>query len=342
MAYRSATATSPATPEIIIRPETVYCAQDRKCPRWRFLLIAINRSAERLTLSKACISQQSRAGSKRQEISGPALKPMLSQGQLRLDSDKALVLDIQELPQSMTTSSAVSIRLTFRTRAGREVLCQRSVSLVPRATRYLQFPLRGQWYVVNARADLHCLGQQYGFDFVVPQDVPIHERPSRRKLQLCDFGTFGQTLYAPAAGEVLACCNDQPDLPPTPGRATMQDGPPKGQPMVVMAGNYIVLGLEDGATVIMGHMKRGSLTVKVGHRVKAGQVLGQLGNSGNTSGPHLHIEMLDSSPDMALLGTVKFRQSGIPFGFRDAIVQRANRRRHHDQVVPCKRDTVTA
>lgn len=56
-------------------------------------------------------------------------------------------------------------------------------------------------------------------------------------------------------------------------------------------GQHVVIQMQDGRSLIYGHMVVGSAKVTVGQRVKAGQELGVMGNSGNSGGAHLHIEL---------------------------------------------------
>lgn len=56
-------------------------------------------------------------------------------------------------------------------------------------------------------------------------------------------------------------------------------------------GNFVVLDVGGGMRVMTNHLRQGSATVKVGDRVTKGQVIGVVGNSGNTTEPHLHIQV---------------------------------------------------
>jgi hypothetical protein len=77
------------------------------------------------------------------------------------------------------------------------------------------------------------------------------------------------------------------------------------------AGNYVVLGLKDGRYVFYEHLKPGSIRVKDGQTVARGEVIGSLGFSGESTGPHLHFHVAD--------GPTPLDAEGLPFaidGFR--------------------------
>ena len=90
------------------------------------------------------------------------------------------------------------------------------------------------------------------------------------------YEIFDDKLCSPCEGRVLSVRDGLPDNAP-------------GQPdPECPEGNYIVVKCGD-AEVFMAHLKRGSIAVTVGEDVTTGQSLGNIGNSGNTLEPHLHI-----------------------------------------------------
>lgn len=109
--------------------------------------------------------------------------------------------------------------------------------------------------------------------------------------QLDRYEIYGDTLYSPISGTVVAAVDGLPDLtPPEMDRTHLA-----GNHVWVRAGNvYIVLA----------HLKNGSVRVRPGQTVSAGEPVGQVGNSGNTSEPHLHIHAVriegEVSPDSLL------------------------------------------
>jgi murein DD-endopeptidase MepM/ murein hydrolase activator NlpD len=78
-------------------------------------------------------------------------------------------------------------------------------------------------------------------------------------------------------------------------------------PLEDAAGNYVALDLGDGRYAFYEHLKPGSITVKAGQRVQRGQVIGQLGFTGESTGPHLHFHVADGNAPLAA--------EGVPYGF---------------------------
>ena len=64
-------------------------------------------------------------------------------------------------------------------------------------------------------------------------------------------------------------------------------------------GNYVTIALDGGVTAVYAHLVPGSVKVKVGDRVKAGDVIGLLGNTGATIAPHLHFHVVNGPVGMA-------------------------------------------
>ena len=57
-------------------------------------------------------------------------------------------------------------------------------------------------------------------------------------------------------------------------------------------GNMVLINHGDGYKTRYGHMVSGSITVSVGEYVEAGQTIGKVGSTGNSTGPHLHFEVI--------------------------------------------------
>jgi len=99
-----------------------------------------------------------------------------------------------------------------------------------------------------------------------------------------DDGGFGQTVYSPCSGHIAHVESDHRDN--ERGRTDIGS----------VAGNYISIEVAKDRYVLLAHLKQNSPTVKVGDEVRAGDPIAQCGNSGNTSAPHVHIQV-QSTPD---------------------------------------------
>jgi hypothetical protein len=97
------------------------------------------------------------------------------------------------------------------------------------------------------------------------------------------YAIFNEPLYSPCDGEIFDVVDKWDDNVPFGGKAPYNDG----NHVVIKASNFYVL---------MGHLKKGSIAVKVGDRVKQGQPIAKAGNSGWTLQPHTHIQAMKLSP----------------------------------------------
>ena len=78
-----------------------------------------------------------------------------------------------------------------------------------------------------------------------------------------------------------------------------------------VAGNFVLLDIGRGRFAFYGHLMRGSVTVREGDRVKKGATIARIGNSGNSTGAHLHFHLTGEPAVAELIGSAH----GIPFVF---------------------------
>jgi hypothetical protein len=114
---------------------------------------------------------------------------------------------------------------------------------------------------------------------------------------LDSYHYFGADIHAVADGPVVAVVDGLPEQIP----GTKATGLSLGQ----YGGNHVVQDIGGGNYAFYAHLKPGSPTVRVGDRVKSGQVIAALGNTGNSDAPHLHFQVM-STPD-------PLRSDGLPF-----------------------------
>jgi Peptidase family M23 len=114
-----------------------------------------------------------------------------------------------------------------------------------------------------------------------------------------NYTGYGADVLAVADGTVVSMRNDlddqKPGQLPDPSTITIQ----------TVDGNHVVLDIGGGHFAFYAHLQKNSVTVRPGDRVKRGAVLGKLGNSGNTSAPHLHFHIMRSPSVMG--------SDGVPY-----------------------------
>ncbi|WP_371677500.1 M23 family metallopeptidase [Streptomyces sp. NBC_01276] len=192
-------------------------------------------------------------------------------------------------------------------------------------------PVTGRWSALNSPADrtpshgTHRLGQACAID-LVGEGEPGADRqrppfaalwpPVRRNE---DFPAYGAPLLAVADATVLRASDRRRDhlsrnswpaaLYQLLIEASVRDLGGAG----AVLGNHLVLDLGDGRHALYAHLRRGSLAVRPGERVRAGQLLARCGNSGNSTEPHVHFQLMDGpDPDTARGLPFTWRGLGVP------------------------------
>jgi murein DD-endopeptidase MepM/ murein hydrolase activator NlpD len=203
-------------------------------------------------------------------------------------------------------------------------------------------PVLGRWTALNSPADkvpshgTHGYGQTYAID-VVAEPEPSRISADRAAGRAADraevlrpaftwfwplvrrpdaFPAHGAPLLAVADGTVVRACDTQRDhlsrtslpmlayLMLIEGMARALVGPTR------VTGNHVILDLGDDTYAMYCHLRRGSLKVRPGDRVRVGQTLAACGNSGNSTEPHVHFQLMDS-PDLDAARGVPFRWRGV-------------------------------
>ncbi|MEV4619405.1 M23 family metallopeptidase [Asanoa sp. NPDC049573] len=192
----------------------------------------------------------------------------------------------------------------------------------------LALPFRGTWRVRNSPArrvpshGTHLFATTYAMDFIAVREGRTAPTRDWRTLLATEppdrFFAFGLPILAPAAGTVVAVHDGEPDhearrSPLTlAGYALTQALRARGGAAAI-AGNHVILAVA-GGYVVLAHLRAGSVRVRVGSPVVAGQQVGDCGNSGNSTQPHLHIQAMD--------GSDPFAARGLPMEFRYRVAGR--------------------
>ena len=124
--------------------------------------------------------------------------------------------------------------------------------------------------------------------------------------QLSSWIGYGAPIFAAAAGTVFSVERSLPDQQPV-GTVGVDD--------TNAAGNSIIEDIGRGRFILYAHMQPGSIpaSLRPGTRIEAGQRIGQVGNSGSSSAPHLHFQVMDSPSALVA--------AGLPFVFNRLQVQ---------------------
>jgi len=154
-----------------------------------------------------------------------------------------------------------------------------------RTKAHLRLPFEGEWHVAWGGRDIernyHAAfpGQRFAYDILKVVDGSTHRGDGT---SLEDYYCWNERIIAPAGGTVLEVVDDVPDQ----AIGTRNPNAP--------AGNHVMLDLGNGEYALLAHLRQGSVAVRKGQQVAAGDELGRCGNSGNTSEPHLHFHLQDA------------------------------------------------
>ncbi len=182
--------------------------------------------------------------------------------------------------------------------------------IAPKKALQLAYPLRGGTYYVGGGGNARLINnhqahepQKFALD-IVRLNGYGNRASGLAPNDLMGYAIFGDTVYSPCSGTVVRAVDGLPDFrPPERDRSNL-------------AGNHIVLACE-GAEIVLAHLKQGSVKLTTGTDVEEGDVLGQVGNSGNTSQPHLHLHAeRGGTPNELLNG------EGVPIKLRGRFLVR--------------------
>ena len=158
-------------------------------------------------------------------------------------------------------------------------------------------PVTVAWGGSTAPVNYHVFlpDQRWAYDLLVTRDGRTFRTDGAA---VEDYYAYGLPVYAPAAGVVFAARDGEPDVAIGARRWGLAG-----------LGNHVGIEVGPAEYLFLGHLQPGSVTVRVGDRVAAGQPLGRVGNSGNSSEPHVHLHLQDSMDP--------YFGEGIPFFFHD-------------------------
>lgn len=141
--------------------------------------------------------------------------------------------------------------------------------------------VRGMGIVANSN--------RYAVDLVVTDASGAMHRQVVHSRE--DWFCYGAPIYAPGAGVVVEARGDLPENDFLEGRMVEAHVPEGADPREL--GNHVLIDHGNGEFSLLLHMKQGSVRVKSGQRVRAGDRIGQVGFSGDAIFPHLHYALMN-------------------------------------------------
>lgn len=150
----------------------------------------------------------------------------------------------------------------------------------------LEFPLHGEWTIyqggplVSENEHATSTNERFAYEMVLMNVGQLfgHNGASNQ-----EWFAFGQPVLADAAGTVVTVMEDSPDNEPYHPNAAAKRG------------NVVVIDHGNGEFSVYSHLKQGSVAVKRGERVKEGEKIAEVGNSGNSQFAHLEYHLQTSA-----------------------------------------------
>jgi murein DD-endopeptidase MepM/ murein hydrolase activator NlpD len=261
--------------------------------------------ASLFTLTDSALARDmSRPGATGSQIT-PANRPRIAGGQ------RAFVYVFHQLGTGQRPA-AIRHRLTLVDSVGARTLVMRDVPVTLEAA-VIGPPLRGgNWLAGNgpARTSGHrrtivpingvpAIAQRFAIDFVMVDSGGRTFKGDRLKNE--DYYAEGVDALAVADGIVVATKDSIPEnVPGITSRAVPIT-------LETVGGNHVILDIGNERYAFYAHLKPGSLRVKLGDRVRRGAVVGLVGNTGNSTEPHLHFHLSDGNSPLGA--------EGIPYVF---------------------------
>jgi hypothetical protein len=199
-------------------------------------------------------------------------------------------------------------------------------------------PFQNEWYTAMGHGireghRLAAQGQSFAWDFTYRRqgrDCRFEVVTPDTKLNPDDFYGFGEPVLAPAPGKIVMAVDHQKDFAPTVLYSPYQRGKPE-DPYEIL-GNYVIIRHRANEFSLLAHLQQGSVIVKPNQEVQRGQVIAKCGNSGDSSYPHIHFQVMN--------GADHFRSAGLPVKLSNFVLSRKNSHEIINLGVPQKGDQV--
>jgi murein DD-endopeptidase MepM/ murein hydrolase activator NlpD len=191
------------------------------------------------------------------------------------------------------------------------------------------FPLRGVSYA-GWGASFHtghrwAIPEEFALDIARLGGDGLSHKSDGKRFE--DYYAYSTDVLAACDGTVVEAANDQPEDPTAMqrpdesqeayfARLQKEQAGRLAKGMTSVTGNYVMIDHGKSEYSFYAHLQPGSVRVHKGDRVKAGDVVGKLGSSGNSTEPHLHFHVCDNDDPLM--------SAGIPVNFSNVTIQWAD------------------
>lgn len=239
-----------------------------------------------------------------------AATPTMAAGQAALIAQQVFAYRGQRDEARVTVTATI---------AGREERATRSIRIDGATSiTHFRWPLRRGPWLVGAGASFHtthrwAIPEEFALDiFAVGADARSYRTDGTRN---ADFLAYGADVIAAANGRVVRLVTGATESPPmlrAPGEelAAYYARISERQAVFIAAGepglmgDTVIIDHGNGEHSIYAHLVPGSVGVAVGAQVSAGQPIGRLGSSGNSTEPHLHFQVCDGPSAISCAGII--------------------------------------
>lgn len=236
---------------------------------------------------------------------------------LTLETGEAVII----MQQPFTWKGARdAVRVSARSLRGEEPVAARASIPIDAATSKTQFrfPLKSGTWLVAAGASFHtthrwAVPEEFALDIL--QIGPNFRSHRTDGAAHTDFYAYGAEVVAAADGTVVQVVSGGTEAPPMLrkpgesmdayyGRIGAQQAINMAAGLPGLVGEGVVIDHGNGEYSVYAHLKPGSARVRVGQAVKAGETIGLLGSSGNSTEAHLHFQVCDKPSAIQCAGIV--------------------------------------